>query len=138
MATGTYISTSDVEDHYGVQSIAVWSNLDNDDAAANDSRVEAAINWAEQSVEDRLRDGRYQVPLSGTSGTLHTVKNWCAELAGWWLWSSRGITDDEDGQAMERRRELVDAEIDAYAAGIRKLAAAKTEDGTPFSPVVIR
>ena len=78
-----YCQRSDVEDIFGVANVARWADLDNDqDATKIANRISRAIVWATAEMEDRLRNGPYQVPLTGTSAT---VVDLCAKLAGVWL-----------------------------------------------------
>ena len=132
------IARADIEALFGVDNVAQWSNLDNDDAQAKDSRITSAINYATAWVNDRFRDSRYAVPLSGNSATaLDTIKNVASQLAGWWLYRTRGLRDAEE-ITDKMRTHMVEANktIDAYLRGSMKLNAA-LNDSTPTAPVVV-
>ena len=47
---GNYITQSDLEDAFGADNIAAWSNYDNDTTTANTSAITAAILKGEQWV----------------------------------------------------------------------------------------
>ena len=75
-----YITKAKVEAVYGVNNIAKWSNLDNDDAQANDARIDDAITYAEAYIDDKLRGGRYVVPVTGTIAM--SEKRWSTFTTG--------------------------------------------------------
>lgn len=135
---GTYINRSNVEAIFGTDNVATWSNLDNDDAQTNEARVDAAIAYAEGFIDDRFRSGKYAVPLVGNStNALQTIKNVAAQLAGWWLYRSRGLRDGETEDDKMTTHE-VDANkvIDGFLSGRMKLNAALTKT-QPTAPVVV-
>lgn len=136
-AQGIYIGSADVEAVWGVDNVARWSNLDNDDAAANERRIQAAIDTAERIINDRFTGSRYAVPLSATTDRLFQVIDWAAKLAGVWLYQNRGIRDEDDQTSgkMSATKIEVQADIDLYFAGTRILNAAIIEDG-PTAPVI--
>jgi phage gp36-like protein len=133
----SYIDKSDIEDVFGVENVSQWSQLDNEQASANDDRIDAAIAYAEQIVEDRFRGSRYQVPLSATAGTLHQVKHWCTVLAGRWLYHTRGLRDAESDDTLALLAEGVEREITDYVSGVREMAAAHAET-EPTGPSIQR
>jgi len=140
---GQYISQTDVLDVFGNANVTRWSNLDNDDTAINATRVTAAINYAEQVIDDRFRSTEYAVPLThAASGELYVVKDWAAKLAGIWLYQCRGFDDrdlDEDPEAarLTAMKQAVHDEIGEYFAGQRELAATKTTASGASAPIVV-
>lgn len=135
---GTYINKSNVEALFGTDNVATWSNLDNDDAQANEARVDDAIAFAEGFIDDRFRDGKYAVPLVGNStNALQTIKNVASQLAGWWLYRARGLRDDEtEADKMATHEADANEIIDGYLSGRMKLDAALTKT-QPTAPVVV-
>ncbi|MEM7227252.1 MAG: phage protein Gp36 family protein [Planctomycetota bacterium] len=136
---GTYITRSDIEVEFGVNNVAIWSNLDNDDAQVNDDRVDASIAYAEQQVDDLFRDGRYAIPLRGTAGDLNQVKRWAAVLAGHWLVNRRAVymkLDQNELTGIEQMREDVFDDIARYTSGQAKLAA-ELVNSQPDTPQVV-
>lgn len=122
----TYCTQSDIENVFGAVNVRKWSNLDNTDsinAAANTTRITAAIAWASQYIDDRLR-GRFSIPLSGTSLT-YRVMDWAAKLAGVWLYEGRGLSGatetDQNTNAVRLHKGIVNAEIDRVLAGMDTL-----------------
>ena len=134
---GTYISRSDVETVFGVANVAKWSDKDRDNAEVNADNVAAAIAEAEAEIDDRFRSSRYVVPLTGTTGTLYTVKQWASRLTGFILYSSRGLAErDKVSERMIGIRDAVHEEIDTYLAGQRSLAATLAYPEQPTAPIV--
>jgi phage gp36-like protein len=128
---GQYIDLTDVENKFGADNIATWSNLDNDHRATVDmARVNVAINYAEEYVQDRMRNGRYTVPFSPLGQMPACIIDWCATKAGAWLYENRGTRDgspDADfGNRIAVLERRVDAEIDAVLAGTRELQLQST------------
>lgn len=137
MATGSYITTANVQDVFGTQNVISWSNLDRSTTTVDDDRVASAIAWAEAYVESRFRPSEYTVPLSATSGTLSTVLDWMAKLAGYWLYRDRGQDDtDELVERMADVKEQVDQEISLTLAGMRRLNASRAHS-SPTAPIAV-
>jgi phage gp36-like protein len=120
---GVYISQSDIESVYGVENVARWSNLDNSTTLADAARIAASIAYAESYVQGRFRQSRYVLPFSGGDMTL--VRDWCAKIAGVWLYESRGLQGVGDGQesanAVRSQKTQVNADIDLVLRGSRTL-----------------
>ena len=130
---GTYISKADVDAIFGLDNVAVWSNLDNDDAQANLARVNSAIDDAERHFEDRMRSSRYAVPFVGT---LNVIKRAMARLAGAMLYEARGSTDEGEDDRMQGHRDGAEDVINRLLSGRMVMDAA--DSGThPTAPVVV-
>ncbi|GAG69139.1 unnamed protein product [marine sediment metagenome] len=116
---GAYILKADIENVFGADNVAVWSNLSGGDTA-DEARITLAISNAEEDVENRFRNGRYLLPFTPVA---LTVKDWCARIAGIWLFDNRpgyGKSEEElDG--LELLRTQLEISIDAYTSGQRKL-----------------
>lgn len=137
---GVYIAQSDVEGQFGVNNIAVWSQLDNTTTSADTSRISDAIDNAEQTVEDRFRGGPYAIPFTGGgSRGLVKVIEWCSKLAGVWLYESRGLRDaGEDGDnKLTKIKADVLHDIAVYLSGQTRLKADAATADSPTGPVVI-
>jgi phage gp36-like protein len=135
---GRYISKSDIEDLFGVENVAVYSNLENEDDGADDDRIDRAIAQAEAKVEARLRGGRYAMPLVGNSSdALLIIKDICARYAGVWLFQSRGVRPDEaDANAMAVHEEAANQMLNDLHSGVLKLDAVMVRTG-PTAPIVV-
>ncbi len=134
-----YIDQGDIEDVFGVDNVAVWSNLQNDSTSADTSRITTAIAYAEQEVNDRFRMSMYQVPFTESeSGGLYPVKNWCAVLAGAWLFRSRLLRGQGgDGAALiVGQRSAALNEMDEYLSGARQLGCAFKSDQSE-APMIV-
>jgi len=110
------IVQADIEAVFGATNVAIWSNLDSDSTTAVTARISAAIEYAEAWVNDEFRDSRYVVPLTPNTGTHSPrVKNWCAVMAGEWLYRPR---QDDSATFVGRHVARVNAEIgDARGRG---------------------
>lgn len=130
-----YCTQSDIEAVFGARNVARWSNLDNDDSAADTARINTAIAWASDYLDSRLRR-RFAVPLSGGGAVL---TDWCAKLAGVWLYEARGQdtrgAQDENANSVRLHKPIVNAELDALLSGARDIGldlVRSTEATAPF------
>lgn len=136
-----YCTQSDIEDLFGAANVAKWSDLDNDSdsATANTTRITRAIALASATLEDRLRMV-YAVPLSGGSAAT-TLKDWCAKLAGVWLYEARGQRDaldnDANGNTVRLHKSIVNGEIDEALSGVRRLDLTRAYEGTSTAPRLV-
>jgi len=136
-----YCTQSDIEDVFGAANVAKWSDLDNDSdaATADTTRIARAIAVASGTLEDRLRHV-YAVPFSGGSLTT-TVKDWCAKLAGVWLYEARGQRDalegDVNNNTVRLHKPIVNGEIDEALSGVRRLDLTRVYSTTSTGPRVI-
>ena len=132
---GLYISQSSIENIFGVNNIKHWSNLDNTDLAVDTTRVSLAISWAEEHVNNRFRNGLYSIPFSTIP---QEVINWCATLAGIWLYQSRGMNDEnEEGNKLTRLKVDIERQISECLAGMTTLDAIRCSNSVPSAPVII-
>lgn len=135
----SYCTRSDIEDLFGPLNVAKWADLDNSQvAAAIAARIERAIAVATARIDDRLRGGPYVLPISGSPATL---VNLCAQLAGVWLYESRGAQDfsPETGLPVHRLRwhvEQAEKTLREILSGVVRLDAAETRKGTT-APMVV-
>ena len=133
---GSYIAQSDIENIFGTDNVAKWSQLDNDLATADTSRIALAITYAGETVEDKFRNSRYAIPFTGTIS--QKIKEWCAKIAGIWLYSNRGMRDtNAEGDKFQDMKDDVEKEMDLYVAGVRRLDAEKHDGSAPTSPFVV-
>jgi len=130
-----YSTQSDIEALYGVQNVAEWSNLENDGSGASTSRIDTANEYAAAYVDDRFRDGPYAIPFVGLSGTPRVLVDWCAKIAGAWLYRSRPPHSREQDR-MEDVLIGIDNEMDSYLQGGRKMNAMRGGTG-PSVPFVV-
>ena len=138
---GRYIVEADVKARFGDDNVDDWADLDNDDAP-DPGRIDEVIKYAEDRIDDFFRDGAYAIPFAFRGAITQTVKNWAAVFEGWWLYTSRGLRDEEAG---ERIQILVDgedgaggvmAEMRAVVAGQTRLNAEQSET-QPQAPMAI-
>lgn len=137
-ASGAYIQQSDVEDIFGQDNAAKWSNLDNLTEAANENRIERAILWAEALVEDRFRNSDYVVPFVADGAAFPRVMtDWMARLAGIWLFRNRGQLDDEKEGRFDDMVDRVKEEIDRCLSNQQRLALVLNEADSPTAPTAV-
>lgn len=136
---GRYISQSDVENVFGTYNIARYSQLDNESEAADVSRITTAIAYAEEEVENCFRGGEYIIPFSGTVPKV--VVNWCARLAGIWLFDNRGVgkvkDGDDEGHKFSRMKRQVFKDITKYTSGQRRMSVGSNVGSQPSGPMVV-
>jgi len=132
---GRYVTKTDVENIFGMDNVVVWSNLEGG-TAVNETRIAQAILYAESIIEDSFRGGRYQLPFSPVSVVL---KDWCAKLAGIWLFSCRPHykKDREAAEGFMDLRKMVFEEIVIYHAGQRVFDCNKAATKDVNSPTAI-
>lgn len=132
-----YITQTDIENVFGATNVRAWSNLDSNASTTNTTRIASAIAYAEQIINDRFRDSRYALPLSGAGVVI--VTDWAAKLAGVWLYSSRGFRQNDDGTEGNRilfHRREVEEMMDLYLSGSRSLDCALRHSSDPQAPFV--
>lgn len=124
---GAYIEPTDLYDEFGQTNVLQWADHDSlGDEATITATIERAIAYAEQYVTDRLRNGRYAIPLAEIEpGGLSVVKATMAQIAGCKLYSARGLRDDAVEDRMQLIRNKADETISAYQSGQMNLGAAK-------------
>lgn len=125
---GRYIAQGDIENVYGATNVRKWSLGDEDGLSVNETRLTAAITYAEDHIDDRFRGGRYAIPFS-TAPSI--IKDAAAKIAGAWLYSTRGIQDyDDDANPVRMRQEEAEDMLDRVLSGQVTLSAAKATTRT--------
>lgn len=86
-----YATRDDLESQYGISNIAKWADLDGTENAGNiTSRIDWALLAASNDIDDRLREGPYDVPFDDPPDVIVRMT---AAAAGVLLYESRGVTD---------------------------------------------
>jgi len=131
----SYITQANVENIFGTSNIQMWSQLDNDSDVVDTARIDIAISYAEERVNNKFRGNRYCIPFSSVP---MEIEEWCAKLAGIWLYQSRGQQDDnEEGNKLEQLRKSVEGEIGLCLAGATKLNATLHDNSVPTAPIMV-
>lgn len=125
-AAGRYAAQSDVESQFGIDNIRVWSQLDNSQTAADVSRIQLALDYADGKIISTFMNfGNYVTPLAPIGTDAALVTRWAAVIAGAWLYQSRGLRDDDSqGDHVAQLQSQVEAEMLRYR-GNEKLNAAR-------------
>lgn len=131
-----YAVTADLWNAFGKDNIARWSNLDGE-VGADTTRIASAIATAGEDIDNRFRDGRYAIPFTPA---CKTVTNWCARLAGIWLFETRpafnkGETQKEGFQDV---KDAIDSEVEMYTSGQRTLPCDFASEVENTGPVVVK
>lgn len=115
----TYCVRSDVEAQYGVDNVAKWADLNNNENASEiEARIVIACEEADVELNSRLRHGPYSLPF--VTPSLGIVRL-AATYAGIWLYSARGVVDySSEGVAQDQlshQRMLFDKRVRDILAG---------------------
>lgn len=111
-----YVTLSGVQDVFGEENVAVWSDLAQA-GELDEDRVDRAIAWADEDINSRFRGSRYDVPLPATA----QVEHWGAVLAGVWLYRARGMRDTDPEDKITALKKEIEDEIADVLAGARNL-----------------
>jgi phage gp36-like protein len=122
---GYYAAQADVENKFGANNVARWSQLDNSSSSADEGRISSALQYADATIDGFFRDGPYVTPLVLSSGGALAV-NWAATIAGVWLYGNRGQRDqDKDASKYTAMLAGVMREMGMYKGGVLRLDAAR-------------
>lgn len=134
---GSYISQSDIEDIYGQENVAQWSNLTGANTV-DTGRVTSAISWAEAKVENKFRNSRYSVPFVSTGTYDEQLIDWCAAYAGYWLYRARKTRKRNEADDQKPQPVLdAEGEISAVLAGAVDLDLQLEGEPSPETPAVV-
>lgn len=125
-AIGRYAQQCDVESQFGVNNVRIWSQLDNAQTAADISRIQQALNFADAKIISTFANfGNYVTPLAPLGTDAAIVTHWAAVISGAWLYQSRGLRDnDAQGDHIAKLAAEVEAEMFRYRSS-EKLNAAR-------------
>lgn len=88
-----YATRTNLENLFGLSNVTKWADIEGDGVAATiTARITLALDNADTEINDRLRDGRYAIPIVSNPLPLGLVDT-AARLAGVWLYESRGVVD---------------------------------------------
>ena len=107
----TYCTRSNIEATFGVKNVERWAKLqDSYEAADITARITRAIAVASEDIDDTLRFAGIAVPCVDEDGeTPTTIEQICADLAGVWLYESRGVDDvARDGSPIHKLKAFAD------------------------------
>ena len=143
MAQGAFANTTDVQNQFGVNNIAVWSNLSNPTPPVlDDARVQAGFTITDAQIISRFIDyGNYAYPLQPLGSDVFLLTRWSAVLCGCWLYFSRGLRDKPDAEGDPQGNQLsglgkqVKDEIERYRAQDRLNAVRRWP--TSSGPIVV-
>lgn len=119
---------------YGTDNITKWSNLSGTTATADTTRIAEAISWADEQVDNALRESRYVIPFTSVCKTICYLS---AGLATWWLYKARGQRDTDQWNKMHGDYEDALETLAKINGGAVKLDAAKIASDDPTGIAVV-
>ena len=133
-----YTTADQIYGVFGRTNARKWANTTGEMTEAEvDARVEAAIAWSDAWIDDSLRGTAYQLPLTSQSGgSLAVIADLSAQLAGTWLYMSRGLRDGKLDDRMGEIRRDAKATLGLYARGAMRLGAVTVAGATQAPEVV--
>jgi phage gp36-like protein len=138
-ATGAYNTQSDLENRWGVQNIARWSNLTATVTTTDVSRVQLALDFAASEIDDYFAGSRYTAPLTGIgpgSSTSVKVREWANVIAGKWLADARfHATNEAVPDDLIAQLDAVYTDMALHKSGVRGFGAAQVFSNHPAVPV---
>jgi phage gp36-like protein len=140
-ASGYYCSLQDLYNVYGEQNIIIYSDVQNTDPSAATldlTRVQAALDDADSSIDMAMLDGRYSVPLAMGPIARDKMKDIAATFAGYWLYKSRGIREDsKDGDKYSKMVAEAERKLALIKSGFYKLDC-QARWPSPNTPTAIK
>ena len=97
--TTPYCEDEDLYLAFGEANVRKWGDVDNTDSAES---IDARLLWARESatewIDDRLRNGPYEIPFTAGSGEElpRSIVRMTAYLTGSILYEARGLIDMGD------------------------------------------
>jgi phage gp36-like protein len=138
----SYSTRTNIEDIFGVDNVATWGDMDNDqDATKITNRIARGIAVADAMIDAVLDNTDYTVPLTAQPGkSLALITDIAATLAGCWLYEARGLDDrDDEGRPYNRysaNRKRAESMLQRIAEGGLMINAVKATDGVNIPFVV--
>lgn len=131
-----YAERSDVEMVFGADNIAVWADLNNNEAAGEiTARIVWAAALADAEIDDTLRNGPYTIPFASPYPVV--ITDIAARLAGMFLYDARRLHDETSQEGGNYKynyhRKYCHDLLYQILNGYRKLAVERTPD-TPIVP----
>lgn len=130
-----YIAEADIQNVFGVDNVTAWSDLQGT-AVKDTTRIAASIAYADEQIDNRFRDGLYEIPFSPV---CVTVKHWAAVIAGLWLFESRPLhnRDPDKDEGFEHLRDEVELDMQAVVSGQKRLTCNLAGELHKRGPVVV-
>ena len=125
-----YADRDDLDLQYGRDNVDKWADLNNNrDADEIAARVAWALAAGDEEIDNRLRDGPYEVPFTTIPGEITRLS---ALYAGFLLYDSRGITDqDGPDDQLKNHRTRFETRCRMILSGQLKLDLEETSPSYP-------
>lgn len=136
----SYATRDDIEAQFGAVNVATWADLDEDsDAGKITARITRALEAADQQIDDALRGGPYEVPITA-AGAVVTLRDIATRLAAVWLYESRGVQEsDDNGRPIHRlswHRQEAERQLTRIRAGALVLDAPLARSDVSSAPQI--
>jgi phage gp36-like protein len=120
-----YCTVADLQDAYGSNRIAGWSQHDPD-------TTERAIRSAEAEIDGYLLSGGYETPIAGPP---ETIRKYCIDIASANLVISSGVSDvDPGGKAVVEQAKVARHYLGKVAEGKYKIPGYIDNDNQTAKP----
>ena len=132
-AITTYASQDDLVDRFGNNLVAQISQVDSSQPAGtiDTTRVTTALQWAASEIHRMFRDGPYSLPLTfNAPEDANIVIEWNCVLALEWLYTTRGLRDDDgDGNKFTAMGKETRRQIRAAKCGAEPITGSRRWPG---------
>lgn len=135
---GRYATVNDVETYVGKSQLIWLSQPDRQDAESiNTALVEDSISIAETTIDERMFQAKYVVPLQANfTGALDVIKRVAIQLAIWDMADGRQIGNKTMLSSLKETRNEAQNTLIAYATSASTLQAKKWFNDQPNTPKV--
>ena len=135
---GRYATVNEVERYVGKDQLIWLSQPDRQDAESiNVELVEDSISLAETTIDERMFQAKYVVPLQANfEGALDVIKRIAIQLAIWDMADGRQIGDETMLESLKETKKSADDTLIAYATSAQTLQAKKWFNNQPNAPRV--
>ncbi len=136
-----YAVRADIEAVFGTEAVKQWADLENTQVEADiTARVTAALLFAQDEVDNRLRGGPYVIPLDEPPDQI--IVDIVAKVAGVWLYESRGVQDfdAETGTPQHKlhwHKRDSSRKLDDLLSGRRRLNISASDKTRKVTPEVV-
>ena len=130
-----YAQQADMISRYGTGNIQNWSDLDGA-GAINTGRLQESLEHADAEINQALRGGGYAIPLVfQDTYAAEYVKHIATTIAGYWLYTSRGLLDtDPQGNKLKGDEQQARGTLAGLRAGWPRLACQRRWAPNPTAP----
>jgi len=133
-----YATLTDLQMRFGQPNLNKWANAEGDNSLTT-SRINAALQFADDEINSKLNGKWYQTPLVFQDQTAaRRVTEWACVIAGYWLYFNQGLlSTDDQGKALDTRYKAIQDELLKIANGTMTLNGNPRWAPNPREPACI-